>query len=186
MLCTARDSKYNNHFACNISIRVVILKELEQEQLWASWEAGELNRQPAEVNFTQAFLFSTFLLCLFFSTFFKLARNMEVLSYQVTNLKLKNTPRLHCKRHKRPRQRVLKLNHQLKYQYQRVAINMSININSLWKKRRWCLKMFWSYFQFENADVDSQCATGPMSGDAHKRSGPTICMAGGQGEVENA
>ena len=98
------------------------------------------------------------------------------------NLIWKSASRLHCERHKRSRQKVLKLNHQLKYQYQRLAINISININSLWKKRRrWCLKMFWSYFQFENADVDSQCATGPMSGDAHQRSGPTICMAGGQG-----
>ena len=125
--------------------------------------------------------------------FFKFARNLEDLcskiSYQVKNLILKNTPRLHCERYKRSRQKVLKLNHQLKYQYQRLAININININSLWKKRRrWCLKMFWSYFQFENADVDSQCATGPMSGDAHQRSGPTICMAGGQGGrgVENA
>ena len=67
-----------NHFTCNIFIRVVILKELEQEQLWATWEAGELNRQPAEVNFTEAFLFSTFFHSAFSSpTFFKLARNME-------------------------------------------------------------------------------------------------------------
>ena len=67
-----------NHFTCNIFIRVVILKELEQEQLWATWEAGELNRQPVEVNFTEAFLFSTFFHSAFSSpTFFKFARNME-------------------------------------------------------------------------------------------------------------
>ena len=139
-----------NHFTCNIFIRVVILKEVEQEQLWATWEAGELNRQPAEVNFTEAFLFSTFFTLPFLLQLFLSLREIW--------------------------------NHQLKYQYQRLSINISIN--SFWKKRRWCLKMFWLYFQ--NADVDSQCATGPMSGDAHQRSGPTICMAGGQGGVENA
>ena len=67
-----------NHFTCNIFIRVVILKELEQEQLWATWEAGELNRQPAEVNFTEAFLFSTFFTLPFLlHLFFKFARNLE-------------------------------------------------------------------------------------------------------------
>ena len=84
MTCTV----FKNHFTCNIFIRVVILKDVEQEQLWASWEAGELNRQPAEVNFTEAFLFSTFFTLPFLLHLF--ARNMEDMFqgiYQVKNLK---------------------------------------------------------------------------------------------------